>query len=347
MKTVDKTGPTLVVNGAFRPQRITGQQRYATEVANRLVESGAAIEVAPPEALSRSALRTWAWVQTLAIGNKGLPLLSLTSRAPIVRSKHCVVIHDLFVITNPEWFSRKYVATHAPLLRAHIRSAAVRFAVSPSTRDRVRDLFGLDSIVAPNAPGNQFFRDDGLDLSALEKRGLTPGSYLLTVGSLDPRKNYDRLLAAFASLPKDLQRQFPLVVVGGAANAFAKTRLESDGTVVLAGYVDDPTLSTLYRYAKGVVFPSLDEGFGLPAVEGLAAGARLVVSDIPVFRWVCGTNALFFDPLDVQSIASGLLSAITSGEPKQSDTENRKQAARKFSWDQTAGLIREGVQSVA
>ncbi|WP_342211717.1 glycosyltransferase family 4 protein [Arthrobacter sp. TS-15] len=296
--------------------------------------------------MSGSALKTWAWVQSLSVRKTNLPLLSLTSRAPFLRTKHCVVVHDLFVLTNPEWFSRKYVATHAPLLRAHIKSAAVRFAVSPSTRDRVRDLFDLDSVVAPNAPGAQFFNDDELDHQVLEGRGLTPGSFLLTVGSIDPRKNYDRLLAAYASLPRQLQQEYRLVVVGGAAKAFAESDLRSFGKVTLTGYVDDATLATLYRSAKAVIFPSLDEGFGLPAVEGLASGARLVVSDIPVFRWICGLNASYFDPLNVESIASALVSAMTSTVPTNTEVENWREAARKFSWEQTAEIVRKGTQSL-
>ena len=111
----------VVINGAFRGQAITGVQRYATELASRLPW---------PELRRRReddrALPAWAWSQTLGIRARGRLLLTFTSRGPAVHRGQVVVVHDLFALTHPEWYSRRYALTHAPILRDQLRTARAR-----------------------------------------------------------------------------------------------------------------------------------------------------------------------------------------------------------------------------
>jgi glycosyltransferase involved in cell wall biosynthesis len=328
----------VLINQSYLPQRVTGQQRYAGEVARRLEASADATGVAPTGFWSASTLRVWAWVQLVLplVAGRSL-VLSMTSRAPLWRRRQVLVIHDLFVLTNPEWFSRRYVWTHAPLLRAQIRSAAAVVAVSKPVADQLARLCSGLVEVAPNAPSEVFRQHDAeADAgAALADRGLVAGSYFLAVGSRDPRKNLVRLAAAYARLSEEERRRHPLVVVGGGSAIFRAEGIAWPAGTVDAGYVSDDDLRRLYRGARSVVFVSLAEGFGLPLVEAAAAGARsLLVSDIEVFRWICGEHARYVDPLSVDSVRDGLRAEIDHPQHQEIDCE-------RFSWDASAAVIRD------
>jgi glycosyltransferase involved in cell wall biosynthesis len=333
--------PPVLVNQSFASQRVTGQQRYATEIASRLLRRSQFAPVAPSSFWAAATLRTWVWLQTMLpwLARRSL-VLSMTARAPLWRRRHVLVVHDLFVLTNPEWFSRLYYWTHAPLLKAQLRSAAAIVAVSQTVADQVATRYRGPVVVAPNAPSAVFRATDD-SVTALDRLGLEPGRYLLAVGSMDPRKNLRRLADAYARLSEADRRAHPLVVVGGGSSVFKQEDLVWPEGTVDAGYVTDEELRQLYRYAGPVVMASLAEGFGLPLVEAAAAGARnLVISDIPVFRWICGETAHYFDPQSVDSIAAALEAALQREPSSALDLD-------RFDWDHSADTVGELCCTVA
>lgn len=324
----------IVVNGAFRPQRVTGQQRYATEIADRLVARHGVCEFEPLGSWRGSAAREWAWalgrLPRLAAGRR---ILSLTARAPLTAGQ-VLVIHDLFVLTDPDWYSRGYIATHAPALRRQLSTAAAVVAVSEPVAAQVRERYRGPVIVAPNAPSAVFASMSEEGGGVLDRLGVQPGAYLLTVGSLEPRKNLPTLADAYRRLPAAARAAMPLVVVGGGAQIYRDPKLQWTEGMIAAGYVSDAELAHLYRGARAVVFPSKAEGFGLPLVEAAAAGAgALVISDIAVFRWICGDGACYVDPKSPVSIAEGLARAIAGDAPPICVDLSR------FDWDASADAI--------
>jgi glycosyltransferase involved in cell wall biosynthesis len=330
------TKQTILVNQSYRMQRMTGQQRYAHEIASRLRGRTGYQEIAPEGIWSNSALRVWAWIQLiLPTASRGSVLLSMTARAPAIHSKQVLVVHDLFVLTNPEWFSRKYVLSHAPLLRAQLAKAAGIIAVSAPVADQVAPLYSGPIVVAPNAPSEIFAQPTPANDSALSDRGLTAGTYFLAVGSIDPRKNLPRLAEAYGQLSAAERAEAPLVVVGGGSAIYKNQSIHWPEGTVDAGFVSDEQLRALYAGSRAVVFVSLAEGFGLPLVEAAAAGAqRLVISDIAVFRWICGDSARYVDPHAVSSITEGLRAALTA-TPQDGPLIN----LARFDWDTSAGLV--------
>jgi len=333
----------VIINGAFRSQRVTGQQRYATEIADRLLAHASFSELRPEGIWTGSSAREWAWtLARLPLLARRDTLVSLTARAPIGVGQ-VLIVHDLFVLTNPEWYSGAYIRTHAPALRAQLRAAKSVVAVSEPTAELVRARFDGEVVVAPNAPSRVFAtnRSDDAD-TVMDRLGVRGGSFLLTVGSLDPRKNLPALAQAYAALSSETRAQFPLVVVGGAAAIYRDESIAWPEGTIAAGYVSDDDLAVLYRGARAVVFPSLAEGFGLPLVEAAAAGAGgLVISDIPVFRWICGDGALYIDPASVSSITAGLSRAITDGAPPIAIEPGR------FDWDASAATVAHAALSAA
>lgn len=324
----------IVINGAFRPQRVTGQQRYATEIADRLLARDGFAQEVPAGRWAGSAAREWLWalIRLPRLARRAT-LLSLTARAPI-GVRQVLVVHDLFVLTNPEWYSRKYVATHAPALRAQLRAARAVVAVSEPVADQVRERYGRAVVVAPNAPSDVFSAPASADTEILDRLGVGAGGFLLTVGNMDPRKNLPALAEAYGRLSPEIRAEVPLVLVGGGAAIYRDQRIRLPEGMRSAGYVTDAELATLYRAARAVIFPSLAEGFGLPLVEAAAAGAGgLVISDIPVFRWICGESAAYVDPGSVASITAGLSRAIDGDVPPIGiDLE-------RFDWDASADTV--------
>jgi glycosyltransferase involved in cell wall biosynthesis len=328
----------IVVNGYFRTQAVTGQQRYAREIADRLPGLIPGIQELRPALAARSRYGQWAELQVrVPLRTRRSTLLSLTSRSPVMSRGHVVTVHDLFPLTHPEWFAPSYAALHRRLLRHHLATAAGFVVVSEPVADEVRGELRRDVpvVVAPNAATTDLARP------AHPASGTQP-AYFLAVGNIEPRKNLARLVRAYGLLDPELRRTFALLVVGQEAAAF---RSDPDlpstvpAGVEFLGRVSDARLATLYAGATAYVSVSLAEGFGIPIVEAASAGTeRLVLSDLPVYRWIVGSDdAIFVDPLSAESIADGLLAATRSLPGPASI----RAIGSRFSWDVSAGSVAE------
>ena len=202
-------------------------------------------------------------------------------------------MHDLAVLRHPEVFpvwTRLYGRT---ALRPTIRAADRVIAVSEFSKREVVDLAGVDPEridVVPNAL-EPVFRPDG---DAAE------GEYVLAVGTLEPRKNLARMVEAAARAGVELR----LVGAPGWGDAGV-----AGSHVTWLGRIDDEELAAAYRGARSLVFPSLYEGFGIPALEAMACGTPVVTSAGSAMEEVVGDAAVLVDPLDVASIAAGIETA--------------------------------------
>jgi glycosyltransferase involved in cell wall biosynthesis len=198
-------------------------------------------------------------------------------------------VHDLAVLRHPEWFNR-WTATYSRLAVPRVVAAATRvIAVSDFTRDELQSILGVPPekiSVVPNAV-EDVFTPTGPGAS---------GDYVLAVGTLEPRKNLERIAAAADG---------ELRVVGTAG--WGEVRLP--GNVTLLGDVDDAELASLYRGARCLVYASLYEGFGIPVAEALACGCAIVTSRGSAMEEIAGPDATYVDPLDVASIRDGIARA--------------------------------------
>lgn len=334
----------IVVNGAFRPQRVTGQQRYAREIADRLVTMPGVVEVAPSGRWAHGTKSVWAWTQLdLPRQARSGTVVSLTSRSPVLHRRQVVTVHDLFPITHPEWYSPRYVALHSRLLRHHLLHARTIIAVSHPVAEQVRAYStdrSRDVIVAPNAASEVFSRPPTSaaaaghdawferDLASMGAVGL-----FLSVASLEPRKNLALVLRAHRKLPADIRTAYPLVLTGATAHSFRAVDLVLHDEVHLLDYVSDDRLVCLYDAATAVVSASLDEGFGLPLVEAAARRCPILVSDIPVYRWVCQSSAQYFDATDDNGLRDLMVAASAGGVVESAPIADR------FSWYESVQSI--------
>ncbi len=166
----------------------------------------------------------------------------------------------------------------------------------------------------------------------------------------------ETLLDAFASL-RSTAPTLKLVVAGAlddeaylSSAGSVRARIAELGLgddVVLPGFVPDETLACLYSGAAAVVLPSLAEGFGLPAVEGAACGAPVVLSDIPAHRETLGDEALFFPPRDADELADRLRQLLGSDMLRRSLGERGHRRVQRYTWDASAEALRRLVHEVA
>jgi glycosyltransferase involved in cell wall biosynthesis len=237
------------------------------------------------------------------------------SRVPLV-----VTFHDLAVLRHPETFNRWTRSYSRRVLPRVARAATRLIAVSKFTKRELGELLDVPPEkvdVIPNAVGEPFTAHG--DSAA--------GDYVLAVSTLEPRKNLPRLVEGYKRAGLN---GLPLLVAGQAG--WGDVRVGGDG-VRLLGEVDDEELARLYRGARAVAYVSLYEGFGLPVLEAMACGAPVVAGRNGALAEVSGGAAVLVDPLDPDSIASGLLEAIDRREELRPLGLAR---ARVFDWREVA-----------
>jgi glycosyltransferase involved in cell wall biosynthesis len=234
-----------------------------------------------------------------------------------------VTAHDLAVLRRPETFpawTRAYVPRVVP---AMLRAATRVIAVSEFTAAELEELVRVprDRIrVVPNGVDHDVFTPEGTRAD---------GDYVLTVGTLEPRKNLARTIQATARLGVELR------VVGDAGWGSVEARGDH---VRALGYVDDAELASLYRGARCFVYPSLYEGFGIPILEALACGAAVVTSRGGACEEIAGGAATLVDPREVASIVAGIENAAPGRGIER---------AAQFTWGETARLTRAVYDEVA
>ena len=169
--------------------------------------------------------------------------------------------------------------------------------------------------------------------------GIGRAPYLLCVGSLEPRKNLGRLLAAWHKAQTAAPDEMVLVVAGGSANLRVFESAEF-GTVPprvhFTGYVSDEFLPSLYSGAVALLYPSLYEGFGLPPLEAMACGTPVVTSRNTSMPEVVGGAALLVDPFDIDSIAAAILQVVSSASLRDTLSAKGLVQAARFTWESAA-----------
>jgi glycosyltransferase involved in cell wall biosynthesis len=330
----------IYVNGRFNNQSLTGVQRYAHEVTRRLENK---ITILKPNS-SASIYYGHFWEQIVLptiIGRNAL-LWSPTNTGPLAVFNQVVTIHDLSPIEHPEWFDRKFSAWYRFLIPRLVRSVKVIITDSEFSRSRIISRLGVRPekvVVIPLGVGENFepAPKDRID-EVCKLLGIN-SPYFLFVGSLEPRKNLNRLFIAW----QRVHTIFPdhkLVVTGGEGHTFRDKGFENiPPGVVVTDYVPDRGLPALYSGAKALLFPSLYEGFGLPALESMACGVPVVASNTTSLPEVVGDAGILIDPLCIEDMIDAIQKVISHGALREELRRKGMNRARDFSWDKTVELV--------
>lgn len=269
------------------------------------------------------------------------------------RGKYVVTIHDLIKSD----FAGSAATTRPPLVywakhfiyERVVRRAAKRSRMIIVPTNTIKEKVVAALKVPPEkvavtyeAADDKFFTwgEGKLTQSQIEKvlqKYQIKKPFIIYVGNAYPYKNLDRLLEALKLLPKKLTLVNPSARSVFYEKLAAKAQAEGlADRVSLPGFVPDEDLAVLYRAAEAYVFPSLSEGFGIPALEAMASRLPVVCSDIPVLREVCGDNAHYFDPNNVFDIAKKIGEAVSDKKLKGLLIKEGLERARQFSWRKMA-----------
>jgi len=291
----------------------------------------------------------WLWLHLILPGlvleDRPALLHFPNASAPIaVRLPYVLTIHDLSLFRHPGLHPRgRHVTMRTLLPQAARRSAAV-ICVSEFTRLEARRVLGLSAEslhVVPLAAGPEFRPiTDAASCQRIRSEYGLPDRFLLFVGTLEPRKNLDRLLRACAIL-RAMGHALPLVIAGkmGWHMKSFQSEVQSLGLedhVLTLGYVRQDHLPCLYSLATAFVFPSLYEGFGLPVLEAMACGTPVIMSNRPAHNQTAGDAAMSFDPEDEAAMADGIRQMLSSHETMEEYRRRGLVRAAEFSWRRAA-----------
>jgi glycosyltransferase involved in cell wall biosynthesis len=260
----------------------------------------------------------------------------------VKRARRVVTIHDMTVVLFPEWHPQVRVNSMTHEIARSLEIADHILADSAATRDDIVKHFSVRSeriSVVPLA-ADRSFRPLPVEETqqVLSSWGLVPDGYLLFMGTIEPRKNLLRLLQAVELAGS---RIGPLVIVGadGWGSEEVARRIEQlqrAGRLSYLGYVPDDVRPALINGARGFVYPSLYEGFGLPVLEAMACGVPVLASNVASLPEVVGEAGLLVDPCDVDAIARGMV-RLWQDEALRNELSRRGlERARGFSWEKTA-----------
>lgn len=325
--SIERKYEMVIVNGRFLLHRLTGVERYAREMLEALdtmLEPGQVEMAVPPETenipeyknirvvkIGKLHNRLWEHISfPLYVSRRKGVSLNLCNAAPLP-SPGVVCIHDVKIKARPQDFSRRFLIWYKLLLFNACKRAKTILTVSEFSRKELCRYYHINParvVVVPDAW--QHYDRIEFDDSALEKYGLVKEQYFFSMSSLEPNKNFKWIAEAAKNHPDQT------FAVAGASNKtiFAEgLGFECPANMKLLGYVSDEEAKTLMRDCKAFLFPSFYEGFGLPPLEALSAGAKhVVVSDTEVMHEIFGDAVSYVDPQKAELSLQGETGKLTN-----------------------------------
>jgi glycosyltransferase involved in cell wall biosynthesis len=261
-----------------------------------------------------------------------------------------VTVHDLSLLLRPETHEARRVRRARRRLPMMLRAANAVITPTESVRREVCEHLGVPAseVFAVPEAARECFRPLAFDETEEARRRLGVGrEFLLTVGTVEPRKNLPALVGAFEEVLRARPRSdLQLVIAGGRGWMSGPTfeavlRSPARARVVLAGYVPDRELRALYSSCRLFVYPSLYEGFGLPPLEAMSCGAAVVAGRTPAVAEVAGGAARLVNTDDREEFARALLELLDGEGARRELADAGLRRAAQFSWERTARMTLE------
>lgn len=319
----------IFINGRFLTQKLTGVQRYAYEMTKHLIAKGVQVQIIMPSKPIFKNYDTTGWpvIKFGFIGghfweqlllplylmlekrkSKNITLLNFCNTAPVFFGRKIISLHDISFVDNPQWFKKTFVFFYKRLIPQIIRRSIYVVTVSQFSKKRIEAVYplarGKVKVIYGACASLSCKANDNEDI-VLNKYQLEKDKFVLSVCSIEPRKNLGALIEAFSKFKNE---NIDLVLVGSKGAVFTKLVLNTEGDqrIKFTGYISDNELQILYRNALCFCYPSLYEGFGLPPLEAMANGCPVVVSKLPSLQEVCADTALYINPHNANTILSAI-----------------------------------------
>ena len=272
---------------------------------------------------------------------------------PGVKGKKVVTVHDLAFVRYPETVAFRTRKVLSMRLGKTLKKADHIFVASEFTGRELSQLYGVPSekmtVVYAGVDRSLFKPREYEECKhELEKRGLKDRGYFFYLGTIEPRKNIERMIIAYSQTVKRLEgegKECPPLLLGGRLGWYYDEilqRIKSEGIedkIILPGYLNDEVKAMLYARARAFVFPSLYEGFGIPVLESMASKTPVLTSNVSSLPEVSGDAAVLCDPLDIAQIADGFYRLATDDALCQRLSDEGFERSKSFSWDKTAQVM--------
>ncbi|SOE51382.1 Glycosyltransferase involved in cell wall bisynthesis [Fibrobacter sp. UWT3] len=335
----------IIINGKFFSQRITGVQRYAREMLNALdpmLMCGDVLLVLPKDAhdvpcfqnikihrtnIKASIIFDQIYMPFFAL-KMGLPALHMCHVAPILKPDY-VFIYDANVEKNPKWFTKKIFIWYYIIHWICSKWSKKIFTDSDFAKNELCNFFGVAKHRIVNVgAGWQHMLQIQDDENTLLKFGLEKGNYFFSLGTKAPHKNLKWVYEYASKHPKDI------FAVSGSSDGkiFGKVDAPLPSNVRFLGYLSDSEIKFLMKNSKAFLFPSFYEGFGIPPLEALSTGCRVIVSDIPVMHENFGKTVWYINPHCVD---------VDLDVAMNTPIESADVVLEKYSWRKGAEILRE------
>ena len=258
------------------------------------------------------------------------------------KAKLLLTVHDMRFFRFPETYTFLRYQFLKRAVKHSINNAHKIISISQFTKDEIHAAYGteLNKIHVIHEAINPKHFSTSL-LSQEDKKlikNLKDISFILSVGHLEPRKNYDRLISAFQKIKKDLVPETKLVIIGKKGHSYENTlrTIQSDQDIIYLNFVSQELLNWLYEHSSLFVFPSFYEGFGFPPLEAGIHGCISAVANISSIPEVCGDAALYFNPYDIDNIAETIKIGMTNHTIREELKNKINAQISKFSWEDNA-----------
>lgn len=343
----------IYINARFLTQRTSGVQRFAQEVALIIKREIPGVQfLAPQNVLESEFLKLldvkcigvtsghiWEQIELpLYLSRKPGILLNLCNVAPLFWRQNVLVLHDLAFFENPKWFDWKFRMLYQFLIPKIALKSTHLFTVSEFSRNEI-----VHTLSVPSSKITVVYNAVSAKMTPVKAKRST--YQILTVGSIDPRKNFKVIIAAM----KLLDPKYNLVIVGGRHGSFNEENNQDidDQRIRFTGYLSEEALVEYYCNSSLFIYPSFYEGFGIPPLEALNCNCPIILSDIEVHREIYQDTAMYFDPDSPEELKNAIEAFyLLSDVQKNELIEKGKEHTKKFNWEKSGLKIANYLKKV-
>lgn len=263
---------------------------------------------------------------------------------PAFMGQSVSTIHDLSIFRHPQFHPAERLAHMRRIFPSILRRGDLFVTDSEFSRQEILDYWGVDAdrvLAVPLGVDACYRPMSSEDLSpALKRLGLEPWRYTLSVGTIEPRKNIERLIQLYRQLPSSLRNEYPLVLAGNEGWNSESIHQEivagrAEDWLIYLSYVAESDLPALYAGSRAFACVSLYEGFGLPVLEAMAAGVPVVCSSVASLPEVGGDAVRYVDPLQPDEIRQALIDLLENDALSDSYRRAGLARASQFTWSRT------------
>ncbi|MDD2636286.1 MAG: glycosyltransferase family 1 protein [Bacteroidales bacterium] len=339
--------PTYI-NGHFMTQSMTGIQRFSYELCKAMINAGEEIIILAPRktkpeyqlnckiekfGIFNGVLWEHLELLLLLLKKRKPLLLNFGSPGPLFYKNRIVTIHDVSFKKNPKWFAWYYSLYYRIITPIYAKRSHKIITVSKFSKSEIQNWLKL--------PDDKFeIVHNAVSKEISPKEQDTPiqkGKYILTVSSLDPRKNLKNIFKAF-SLNKDINLQ---LILAGKKSSMFNFKDDDEVKIKSIGYVSNSQLANLYKNASAFIYLSYYEGFGIPPLEAMSFGCPVILSDIPVFREIYHNSALFVNPDKLDEISNAINQIVNNEQLRTELISKGLHKSQEYNWEKSAKLLCE------